>query len=93
MDFDVTLSRKEVFLVQEERRVLFIGKILSETTVDDLKTTFQRLGKIINIQFQEYTDNSLYVTYASSADTYQAVVHGKDDTLFLILRYDRRKAL
>ncbi|XP_046684737.1 peroxisome proliferator-activated receptor gamma coactivator 1-alpha-like [Homalodisca vitripennis] len=85
-------SPQRSFLAQEERRVLFIGRILKEMTMDDLKTRFQRFGTIISIDFNEKTDNFAYITYASSADAYQAVVYGKDQTLFKILRYDRRKA-
>ncbi|KAG8300611.1 nuclear receptor transcription coactivator activity protein [Homalodisca vitripennis] len=85
-------SPEKEFRAQEERRVLFVGRILKGTTKEELTKKFLPFGRIVSMQYQEHTENFAYVTFASSADAYQAVVHGKDESLYSILRYDRRKA-
>ncbi|XP_046671116.1 guanine nucleotide-binding protein-like 3 homolog [Homalodisca vitripennis] len=87
---DKSSSPEKEFRAQEERRVLFVGRIVKGTTKQELTKTFLPFGRIVSIEFQEHTENFAYVTFASSADAYQAVVHGKDAPIYSILRYDRR---
>ncbi|KAG8300613.1 nuclear receptor transcription coactivator activity protein [Homalodisca vitripennis] len=86
-------SPEKDFRAQEERRVLFIGRVLQGTTKKELIKKFRPFCRIVSMQYQEHTDNFAYVTFTSSADAYQAVVHGKDPSLYSILCYDRRQGL
>ncbi|KAJ8985029.1 hypothetical protein NQ317_016940 [Molorchus minor] len=67
----------------EERRVIYVGRISSSTTRDDLRKRFQKFGPITNISlhFRDhgYLDNYGFVTFANKLDAYEAIEHGNDD--------------
>ncbi|XP_057667479.1 uncharacterized protein LOC130900704 isoform X2 [Diorhabda carinulata] len=74
---------KERLKEVEERRVIYVGRVASGTTKDDLRKRFQRFGPITNISLHSrnhsYLDNYGFVTFANKLDAYEAIEHGNDD--------------
>ncbi|XP_056638669.1 uncharacterized protein LOC130446414 isoform X4 [Diorhabda sublineata] len=74
---------KERLKEVEERRVIYVGRVTSGTTKDDLRKRFQRFGPITNISLHSrshsYLDNYGFVTFANKLDAYEAIEHGNDD--------------
>uniref|UniRef100_UPI00358FA790 peroxisome proliferator-activated receptor gamma coactivator-related protein 1-like isoform X2 n=1 Tax=Myxine glutinosa TaxID=7769 RepID=UPI00358FA790 len=62
----------------DERRVVYIGKILDGTTTMDLRQRFQVFGEVENcsVHFREYRDNYAFVTYRFTCDAFAAVEKG-----------------
>ncbi|XP_056638661.1 uncharacterized protein LOC130446414 isoform X3 [Diorhabda sublineata] len=75
---------KERLKEVEERRVIYVGRVTSGTTKDDLRKRFQRFGPITNISLHSrshsyFRDNYGFVTFANKLDAYEAIEHGNDD--------------
>lgn len=65
----------------EERRVIYIGKLNSRTTKEDLRHRFETFGIITSVSVHHRIKNDSYgfVTYKYRQDAYDAVEHGNDD--------------
>ncbi|XP_019872715.2 uncharacterized protein LOC109600958 isoform X2 [Aethina tumida] len=65
----------------EERRVIYVGRIASSTTKEDLRKRFSKFGPITNVSlhFRDHGDNYGFVTFKNKYDAYEALEHGNDD--------------
>ncbi|CAG9761015.1 unnamed protein product [Ceutorhynchus assimilis] len=65
----------------EERRIIYVGKINSETTKKELRRKFQKFGPInrITLHFREIGENYGFVTFKYKEDAHAAYEHGNDD--------------
>ncbi|CAH1964974.1 unnamed protein product [Acanthoscelides obtectus] len=76
-------SRKEKERLKEveERRVIYVGRLLPTSTRDELRKRFQKFGPITNVSLhkREHGDNYGFVTFANKLDAYEAIEHGNDD--------------
>lgn len=65
----------------EERRVIYVGRISSSTTKEDLRLRFEPFGPITNVSVHYRTvgDNYGFVTFKKKQDAYNALEHGNDD--------------
>lgn len=65
----------------EERRVVYVGKISTSTTKEDLRRRFSKFGPIksISLHFRSHGDNYGFVTFTNKLDAYAAIEHANDD--------------
>jgi len=65
----------------EERRIVYVGKIAEGTTRADLRKRFEVFGPIleISVHFRDRGDNYGFITFKYKVDAYEAIEHGNDD--------------
>jgi len=65
----------------EERRIVYVGKISEGTTRADLRKRFEVFGPIleISVHFRDRGDNYGFITFKYKVDAYEAIEHGNDD--------------
>merc|ERR1719334_2199497 len=68
----------------EERRIVYVGKISEGTTRADLRKRFEVFGPIleISVHFRDRGDNYGFITFKYKVDAYEAIEHGNDDPAY-----------
>lgn len=66
----------------EERRIVYVGRIDSETTRRDLRRRFERFGPIeeVSVHFRDEGDNYGFVTFVYKCDAFAAIEEGNKDS-------------
>ncbi|XP_076266261.1 PGC-1 family member spargel isoform X2 [Rhynchophorus ferrugineus] len=65
----------------EERRIIYVGRVVTGTTKEDLRKKFQKFGPInkISLHFRDIGENYGFVTFRYKEDAHAAYEHGNDD--------------
>ncbi|XP_050310541.1 peroxisome proliferator-activated receptor gamma coactivator-related protein 1 isoform X2 [Anthonomus grandis grandis] len=77
-------AEREHLNAVEERRIIYVGKIKTGTTKDDLRRKFERFGTItkVSLHFRDIGDNYGFVTFKYKESAHKAYEHGNDDETF-----------
>lgn len=81
-------AEREHLNAVEERRIIYVGRIGTSTSKEDLKKKFYKFGPInkISLHFRDsgynHLENYGFVTFKYKEDAHEAYEHGNDDPAF-----------